>query len=1491
MEHTINYETMNYMSNGVIIEDLNKSKLIFVNKKAKKLLKIKDNNNITKIKEFFSTEEVYNELKFHIKQDLSVYNKSEGTAYLRTLDNTVLEINFCCTWLDEKNNLLCYTFKKAVEVVGESDVSFKELAEYLPSGIIVMNISKGLSITYANNEHYRILGIDNKEIINNIRLEKTKYLLKDFIFEEDVHWVLSEIYLNLSKNDDVDIEFRMKTKDNIIKWVRLFGRAHISATGEKLFYSSLKDLSQRRNINDKLHMERVMFHKITELTDEVLFRLDLQTNIIYFLGAKSNMFGEDSVYENYPKSLLDLDKLHPDDISAHNELVKCFKTGIEKSIELRYKSNIEDVYEWYRVTYSFIKNQDDTCISVIGKMSNINTQKILEEHAKMDLLTGFYNKVTTEQEVDTLISYKNEKSFAMFIIDIDNFKSINDNLGHHFGDMVLTDIADDIRRCFRKNDILGRIGGDEFIVVMRDIGNTGVIIEKAKLLCKTLKKSFSGGTNYNYDISASVGISMYPSDGANFQELYQKSDIALYEIKDSGKNGYKQYFNNLEKKQIKYAPKIINNNFINYKTQNNFIVDNRESNILINNSIIITIFNLLYESKNLDSTIFFILEYIGKMFKIDKCYIFELDKDSPHNNFKDSYNWIEEHINNNISNVINKYDIYDLLNHTDKDGIFYTNDINNISNELTKQSLINNNAESIFLVDCLKQDTKHRVLFIEDCKSKRVWSNEEIITLLYVSRLIFSALDKDAILKQLKINSLNDKAPNIINKFYDENKQADKLTAINLIIDISKILNINKTTGFIYDYNTKKFFKSFDYVYNYDYKSPESNKGIIGNYSKELAEYYKQAINILSHDSYNKNALLNEYILDFVDLFNEENYFYTVDYASIKDVLEKVGFVSSRPDDVKEIYIFLTKHDTYFGYIIFEKYYHPKYLKAELEMLTSFCNILDSHIGKNYLLQKYKDELLMKDVILTNEKVPMAVVEKDTFKILYHNDLYYNIFPNIEIGGICYELLGNKQKCSECCIDKDVLMNDANHVDHQWIKKAIPFTLNNGLEAYMIYSKDSIDYIKQINAIDNLTQALLFRGFEEYYKNFIKNNDYNYVLCTLDIDKFKYINNIFGYQTGDKVLRKVAIVIRNFIGIDENFCRLGEDKFSIFLRYQDEVQLHVKIKELSKRFDKMKSENFTDIKITIIGGITVVDRDIALNTLLDQSSIARKSVKGSHKNNFSYYDPNIDVRIKKEILLEERIPIAIKNNEFVAYLQPKFDLRTKEICGAEALVRWITPDGMIFPDKFIPLFERNGFILTLDFIVYEKVMQHIRKCIDNNVTVYPISVNVSRNHINDKNFIDKFMKLVDKYKIEHKYLELEITESVFVEDAKKLKNFISGIKDYKLKVSIDDFGTAYSSLQNLTDISADILKIDKGFLDNIDMQEIITKNTSKDEILLKNIINLAKELDFHVICEGIETDDQILLLEKIGCEYGQGYIFAKPMPIEDYEKQFLNFTK
>lgn len=627
----------------------------------------------------------------------------------------------------------------------------------------------------------------------------------------------------------------------------------------------------------------------------------------------------------------------------------------------------------------------------------------------------------------------------------------------------------------------------------------------------------------------------------------------------------------------------------------------------------------------------------------------------------------------------------------------------------------------------------------------------------------------------------------------------------------------------------------------------------------------------------------------YMYLCDNNSYFEGEEFLNVKGILSELG--CSYINNPTECIINYIKSETSFSYMIMERYNTevPKLSYADRLALRDIYSLFSMRVKKEESERRLFDETGLKNVIIDNEQMPICMVTQKEHKILYYNELYKKVLPNVKVGKYCYELFGKDEHCPVCCTEAVRLQAHVGTNSKYWIKKSVPFTLSDGTPVYVIYAKDTDDYIKQLAGVDLLTSAYSTKGFSDYFVKIMKTSKDSFFICTIDIARFKYINDSFGFETGNRILQKVASVIDSSIRNPETFCRLNEDKFCMLLKAIDKQELQNRIKRIYAKLEEMQNKHLLDMRLTYIGGAVKVDKKIPVNVLIDHANNARKTAKGSHTSKLAFFDEALELKIQEEISIEKRISKAVEDGEFIPYLQPKFDLETSEICGAEALVRWVTPTGMIYPDKFIPLFEKNGFIDTLDFIVYRKVMEHIRYCLDNNFKVYPISLNVSRNHIHNKNFVNQVMELINEYDIPINLLELEITESIFVEDKEVLKYFVENIKRPKIKVSIDDFGTAYSSLQVLKDIDIDILKIDKSFLENIDFTD--EHSFTKDEVVLKNIINLAKDLNCKVICEGIETKEQIKLLKNIGCEYGQGFVFARPMPIRDYTERFMKISQ
>ena len=285
-------------------------------------------------------------------------------------------------------------------------------------------------------------------------------------------------------------------------------------------------------------------------------------------------------------------------------------------------------------------------------------------------------------------------------------------------------------------------------------------------------------------------------------------------------------------------------------------------------------------------------------------------------------------------------------------------------------------------------------------------------------------------------------------------------------------------------------------------------------------------------------------------------------------------------------------------------------------------------------------------------------------------------------------------------------------------------------------------------------------------------------------------------------------------------------------------------------------------------------------SIRDKANIARKNAKDINSYYLcsnAYYNDIEHQKMMKEKDMENMMEKALEEEQFIVYLQPKVSLKTGKVIGSEALVRWDNPiNGLIPPNDFIPFFEKNNFIVKLDMYVFEKVCQILRKWIDEGIDVLPISVNLSRNHLQNSDFLKDYKNIQSKYQIPSELIEIELTETVVFENLEILRHIINEIHNCGYKCSMDDFGSGYSSLNVLKEIPVDILKLDKVFFGK--------ENNQRANDIVESVIRLAKKLGMETIAEGIETIPQVELLRSMECDMIQGYVFSKPVPVDEFEK-------
>lgn len=433
----------------------------------------------------------------------------------------------------------------------------------------------------------------------------------------------------------------------------------------------------------------------------------------------------------------------------------------------------------------------------------------------------------------------------------------------------------------------------------------------------------------------------------------------------------------------------------------------------------------------------------------------------------------------------------------------------------------------------------------------------------------------------------------------------------------------------------------------------------------------------------------------------------------------------------------------------------------------------------------------------------------------------------------------------------------------------------------IIFQRRSSQKVIQMLYLDPVTGGYNWYKFRIDVNKILKSRLFSknkYAVINFDINRFKIINDSFGHQKGDEVLREVHNVIKKWARPDEPYTRYSADQFYVLLHYQEVNEVQERIMDLINRLHHL---NYTKTVKFYFGVYFVTERKDSIDRMGDFACIAKHKVKGSNEGFISYFDDNARNRILEEELIEKSMYDALKNDEFLVYLQPKYTTTEEKISGAEALVRWSIGNGdLVPPGFFIPVFEKNGFITELDLYMLKKVCKIQKDWIDKGYQPLPVSVNVSRIHFANPHLADIIRNIVEEYKVPHELIEIELSESAFLQNKQVLINTVTLLRKYGFQVSMDDFGAGYSSLNSLKDLPLDVVKLDGEMFR-------ITEEVERGHTVIRNTISMAKDLHMKVVAECIETREQVDFLCQVGCDIIQGYYYAKPMPVEQFESSYL----
>lgn len=535
------------------------------------------------------------------------------------------------------------------------------------------------------------------------------------------------------------------------------------------------------------------------------------------------------------------------------------------------------------------------------------------------------------------------------------------------------------------------------------------------------------------------------------------------------------------------------------------------------------------------------------------------------------------------------------------------------------------------------------------------------------------------------------------------------------------------------------------------------------------------------------------------------------------------------------------------------------------------------------------------DSILNAGDNATVVVDKETFEILYQNRIAKELFGE-KLSFVCHEVFCTSEiPCFDCPMntitkgtETRIRYNDTLDRLVKWEFTRINWFNNKDVYLITLYDNLSrqipmikedllnIHNTEQKNEMDSLTGIPNYAKFySSAERSIISNPDKSYAIVVFDIDKFKTINDLYGMTEGDAALKHIAESLKNVFEGLENYSRMHSDMFAFYMPYTKKGDIIKVIEKLRKKVET----NDLEFHINTSYGIFLAqDLSVPINLMCDRAMIASRTAKGNVLKFCAFYDEQFREDMLKANEIEKDMHQSLENNDFKMYLQPKYRLSDGGLCGAEVLCRWLHPEkGLIPPMEFIPLFEKNGFILKLDEYMWEQACKTLREWIDEGRTPVPLSVNISRYHIQHNDLEKVLLNLVNKYGISTDLLTLEITESLFLDKPEELNRELIKLQKLGFKLEVDDFGAGFSSLNIIRNITVDTIKIDREFLDS-------EMASDKGKIVINHTIDMAKDLRLQVVAEGVETKEHVDFLKNSRCDIAQGYYFAKPMPLSEFNK-------
>jgi diguanylate cyclase (GGDEF)-like protein len=530
---------------------------------------------------------------------------------------------------------------------------------------------------------------------------------------------------------------------------------------------------------------------------------------------------------------------------------------------------------------------------------------------------------------------------------------------------------------------------------------------------------------------------------------------------------------------------------------------------------------------------------------------------------------------------------------------------------------------------------------------------------------------------------------------------------------------------------------------------------------------------------------------------------------------------------------------------------------------------------KFYIGNTNKNQTLQLLFVIDKEEVQLYIEKKES-----NFFLYFILIPSIVIlfisFGVDYFIIKPLEKLRQYAyyqneVPKSFLIKELETIRYSMVQTYNRLD-NEKKELFLMARTDSLSGLANKNSLNEYLEKLIATS-SRHKKEF--------AFLFLDLDHFKIVNDSLGHNIGDELVKTISSILTKVLRVNDFVARIGGDEFAIIIHeYESLMELTIIIDRVQSELAKTHEIQTNPINITSSIGISFYPKDgkDALS-LIKHSDIAMYEAKELGRSRYHFYTKELNERVQRNIKLDKDMRLALANNEYQLFYQPKIDIENGNILGAEALIRWISPkEGIISPDIFIPLAEENGFIKDLGHWVMNEAIKQQKLFKEKDLDI-SISINVSSKQLADEDFILNFINTLEVNKVSPKMIDIEITEYMFFEQNENNYKVLKELHDYGVSISLDDFGTGYSSLSYIKKFPIDNLKIDKVFMDDY--------NTESGAIFIDTIVKMGQTLNMKIIAEGVEEKKQIEYLKEIKCDMYQGYYESRPLDVKAFESKYI----